>query len=186
MHISAPDLPVVQRSGCVAVADRQPGAMRVTFTLALTKYGCCCSTFKIKNSRSLFYLFFPLEPCHIFVICSRESHQTLTCLLFIFLLYISTTQMWPEMNKCDYCWNKVCVSFSQIEDWSLKTMPLTFPVQHCAGPHSKVILDWICKIYFSEASFFPYMNAESWNNHTSIWSLHTQGQKIHGQGDDIL
>lgn len=39
MHINAPDLPVVQRWGCVAVADRQPGAMRITLTLALTKYG---------------------------------------------------------------------------------------------------------------------------------------------------
>lgn len=71
----------------------------------------CCSTFGIKNSlecfRSLFYSSSspPPQPCHIFVICSWESYQTLTCLFLMLLLYICTTQIWLEANKRDYCWN---------------------------------------------------------------------------------
>lgn len=110
-HISAPDLPVVWRSAYAAAADRHLGAVRITWSSTLTKYGSCCSTFGIKNSlecfRSLFYSSssLPPQPCHIFVICSWESYQTLTCLFLMLLLYICTTQIWLEANKCDYCWN---------------------------------------------------------------------------------
>lgn len=111
-HISAPDLPVVWGSAYAAAADRRLGAVRITWSSALTKYGSCCSTFGIKNSlecfRSLFYSSSsppPPQPCHIFVICSWESYQTLTCLFLMLLLYICTTQIWLEANKRDYCWS---------------------------------------------------------------------------------
>lgn len=117
------------------VADRQFGSLKITWSSALTKYGWCCSRFGIWKLFGMFqkfvlfrfFFFFSPEPCHAFVVCSWETYQTLTCLLFIFLRYIPTTQK-RERNKRDYCWNNGEVKVRKLSDSCLNVSAFRLPV----------------------------------------------------------